>query len=80
MATLDNDRLRAATQEVIGNTFPTESNILARLNELDPPQGGRVDAIARSLIQHGMNPIAAEQYALGVGLGILLMVEADKEQ
>jgi hypothetical protein len=76
MSHLDNERLNNASLKVVGETLPTDRNVFARLNELDPPQGVRIDRIARNLASRGMDPYAARNMALGVGLGILMAAEA----
>lgn len=71
----DKDRMDAATVTVVGNTFPTENNILKRLNELEPPQGWRVQSMVNHLTNRGMDQIQAEKMALGWGLGLLTMLQ-----
>jgi hypothetical protein len=75
MTGIDNEKINAAALEVIGSELPTTQSVFERLNELDPPQSSRIDGIAKNLAARGMDAIAAEQIAVGVGLGILIMHE-----
>jgi hypothetical protein len=75
MTGIDNEKINAAALEVIGSELPTTQSVFERLNELDPQQSSRIDGIAKNLAARGMDAIAAEQIAVGVGLGILIMHE-----
>jgi hypothetical protein len=75
MTQFDTERLNTASQKVIGEQLPTPTNVFARLNELDPPQGERIEKIANHLAKRGIDRVTAENMAIGVGLGILLAAE-----
>ncbi|HTH72205.1 MAG TPA: hypothetical protein VL737_02470 [Candidatus Pristimantibacillus sp.] len=76
MAALNNEQMNVATMVVFQGIIPTEKGVLDRLNQLEPPQGWRVQRALDYLTNRGMDQIQAEKMALGYGLGILMMHEA----